>query len=75
MSEEEQTEPKKELGVSREYFHTDQAAEYLGMSRQFLEIARHRGDGSGPPFIKLTRAVRYKKSELDDWMAARREVG
>ena len=41
------------------YLTTSEAAEYLHLSKQFLEIARHRGDG--PPYIKLARAVRYFK--------------
>lgn len=51
-----------------EYLTTSEAAEYLKLSRQFLEAARHRGDGSGPPYIKLRRAVRYRLSGLDAWM-------
>ncbi len=38
------------------YLTTAEAAEYLRLSKQFLEIARHRGDG--PPYIKLARGVR-----------------
>jgi excisionase family DNA binding protein len=53
-----------------EYLTTVEAAQYLKLSRQFLEVARHRGDGSGPRFIKLARAVRYRRAELDRWMAA-----
>jgi excisionase family DNA binding protein len=53
-----------------EYLTTIEAAAYLKLSRQFLEVARHRGDGSGPRFIKLARAVRYRRSALDAWMAA-----
>ncbi len=55
---------------SSEYFTTAEAAQYLKLSRQYLEVARHRGDGSGPPFIKLARAVRYRRSALDAWMTA-----
>jgi len=59
--------------TATEYFTTKQAATYLGLSPQYLEIARHRGEG--PPYIKLARAVRYKRSELDDWMASQKEAG
>ncbi len=52
------------------YFTTVEAAYYLKLSRQYLEAARHRGDGSGPPYIKLERAVRYRKTTLDKWMAS-----
>jgi hypothetical protein len=51
------------------YLTTTEAAEYIRVSKQFLEIARHRGDG--PPYIKLARAVRYHRPSLDQWMLAR----
>ena len=51
------------------YLTTTEAANYIRMSKQFLEIARHRGDG--PPYIKLSRAVRYHRPSLDDWMLER----
>jgi predicted DNA-binding transcriptional regulator AlpA len=52
------------------YLTTVEAAKYLKLSRQFLEAARYRADGTGPPYIKLERAVRYRRSELDAWMTA-----
>ena len=56
--------------VPSEYLTTQQAALYLNLSRQYLEAARYRGDGSGPAYVKLERAVRYRRSVLDAWMAA-----
>ena len=56
--------------AASEYLTTKEAAAYLNLSRQFLEGARYRGDGSGPAYIKLERAVRYRKSVLDKWMSA-----
>jgi predicted DNA-binding transcriptional regulator AlpA len=52
------------------YLTTVEAAKYLSLSRQFLEAARYRADGSGPAYIKLDRAVRYRRSALDTWMTA-----
>jgi predicted DNA-binding transcriptional regulator AlpA len=51
-----------------EYLTTVEAACYLHCSRQYLEIGRCKG--YGPPFHKLGRAVRYRKSALNEWMAA-----
>ena len=51
--------------AASDYMTTVEAAAYLKLSRQFLEAARYRGDGSGPPYIKLERAVRYRRSALD----------
>ena len=58
-----------------EYLTTAQAARYVSMSVQYLEIARHRADGSGPEFIKLPRAVRYRRADLDRWMDSHRKSG
>ena len=60
----------KEPVVADEYLTTPEAAAYLKLSRQFLEGARYRADGSGPAFIKLERAVRYRRTTLDAWMSA-----
>ena len=51
------------------YLTTMQAAAYLGLSRQQLEIWRSKG--GGPPYVKLRHAVRYRLSALDDFMAKR----
>ena len=48
------------------YLNTKQAASYLNLSHQYLEIARHKG--GGPQYIKLAKAVRYRPEDLDDWM-------
>lgn len=44
-----------------------EAAEFLGVSRSFLK--QKRVDGTGPVFIKLSRAVRYRLSDLNHWIA------
>ena len=51
-----------------EYLNTKQAARYVGLSPEYLEIARHKADGSGPEYVKLPRAVRYSRASLDLWM-------
>jgi len=43
------------------------AADYLGVSKAFLE--RDRWAGARIPFIKVgSRAVRYRQSDLDDYI-------
>ena len=54
------------LNRPQQVFTTVEAAEYLRVSRQFLEIARVKG--GGPPYAKLSRAVRYRRVDLDDWL-------
>ena len=52
---------------------TKEAAEFLGMKAQTLMLWRvyHKG----PPYVKMTDspagAVRYRLSDLNDWISAR----
>ena len=45
-----------------------EAASFLKLSESFLAKARMRGDG--PRYRKLSRAVRYLKSDLLNWLKA-----
>lgn len=47
-----------------------QAAEYIGVERQFLD--RRRNDGTGPEYLKLGRLVFYERTLLDEWISAQR---
>lgn len=50
--------------------NTQEAARYLGMSEAFLE--RDRWAGARIPFIKVgSRAVRYRLSDLDSYIASK----
>jgi predicted DNA-binding transcriptional regulator AlpA len=57
-------------------FSDREAAAYIGMSESFLRISRMDGDRSnrtpGPNFIKVGKAVRYLKEDLDAWLEAHR---
>ena len=57
---------------SSEYLPTLEAARHLRVSRFFLEAARCRGDG--PPFVKIGKSVRYRLSDLDDFMQSHRRT-
>ncbi|OGA65665.1 MAG: hypothetical protein A3G81_05290 [Betaproteobacteria bacterium RIFCSPLOWO2_12_FULL_65_14] len=57
------------VATARDVLTTAQAAEYLAVSHQFLEIARLRG--SGPSYCKVGRLVRYRRVTLDAWLASR----
>ena len=59
------TEPNSR-SQRRRYLTTKEAALYLNVSTQFLEICRHRG--IGPTYSKAGRAVRYAVDWLDEWM-------
>lgn len=50
---------------------TEQAASYLGVSPAFLE--RDRWAGESIPYIRIgSRLVRYRQSDLDDYVDERR---
>jgi len=52
-----------------EYFNTQQAAAHLQISPSTLNKRRVFGDG--PPFVKIGKSVRYRRSDLDAWTATR----
>ena len=55
------------------YLDTRQAASHLNVSPQFLEKARHFGDG--PQYHALTpRCIRYRRDDLDAWAAKNRRT-
>lgn len=49
-----------------------EAAEYIGMSRSFLRQDRMNGIRKnrtpGPNYVKIGRAIRYLREELDRWL-------
>jgi excisionase family DNA binding protein len=49
------------------YFRPREAADYLRSSESTL--AKKRLNGDGPPFVRIGRAIRYRRSDLDAWMA------
>lgn len=53
--------------MSSNLLNTQEAAQYLGVSKAFLE--RDRWAGARIPFIKVgSRAVRYRMSDLNDFL-------
>lgn len=51
-------------------FTVKEAAEYLGVSH--ITLNRWRCTGESPIFAKMGGAVRYQKSDLDDYIASRK---
>lgn len=47
-------------------FTTEKAAEYLGLRKTTLEAWRCRG--GGPLFVKMNKAVRYRREDLDRFL-------
>lgn len=46
-----------------------QVVEWTGMSSAFFEVSRFKG--TGIPYIKIGRAVRYRESSVLKWLAER----
>jgi excisionase family DNA binding protein len=56
--------------VLGEYLTPQEAAQYLHSSASTL--AKLRVYGGGPIFCRIGRAIRYRRSDLDEFMAASR---
>ena len=50
-------------------FMTKEAAGYIGLKKSTLEAWRVRG--GGPVFLKLGKAVRYRKEDLENFINSR----
>jgi predicted DNA-binding transcriptional regulator AlpA len=58
------------IGDGDDLLTTREVADLLGMSTQWVEIARHKG--IGPAFVRITpRCVRYRRSDLKAWLNER----
>ena len=63
-----------EVRLSEILYDETGAGRYLGGDERPISprtMQRWRLDGMGPPFIKIGRLVRYRKSNLDAFLAAR----
>ena len=51
---------------------TAQAAHHIGLAASTLEKLRHPEAQGGPPWLVLLKgAIRYRVSDLDEWLAER----
>lgn len=55
--------------MTAEILTTREAAAYCRLGKPTLE--RFRITGGGPAYLKLGGAVRYRRCDLDAWLAAR----
>lgn len=64
------------MSESKNVFSPREAALYLGLAETTLRKGRVSGACSGrispPPFVRLGRAIRYLKADLDAYLAAHR---
>lgn len=65
------------MSIAPKAFTERAAAEYISMSSSFLRQSRMDGIREnrtpGPPFVKIGRAVRYLREDLDQWLQAHRQ--
>jgi excisionase family DNA binding protein len=64
-----QIESADELNCLERLLTPSEAADFLRVSESWLAKARMRGDG--PPFVKIGRSIRYRESDLVQWMKSR----
>lgn len=69
----------KEIRIEQiEILNEKDAAEYIGMSRSYLNSDRSNGPRvkrtKGPVFMKIGKAVRYRKEDLDEWLQQNRII-
>ncbi|MBM7037425.1 helix-turn-helix transcriptional regulator [Vibrio ulleungensis] len=61
------------MNDSKRALTEQETATYIGMSRSFLRQARMEGHRKNrtiaPPFIRIGRAVRYLREDLDKWLS------
>lgn len=55
--------------MNADVMNTIEAARYVRLGKPTLE--RFRLTGEGPRFAKLGGAVRYRRTDLDEWIASR----
>jgi hypothetical protein len=62
--------------MAPELFNEFDAAHYIYMSVAYLRADRSRGHiggtTPGPAYLRLGRTIRYRRDDLDAWLAARR---
>lgn len=58
--------------MADQMLNTERTAEHIGVSPK--TIRRWRYEGTGPPAHKVGAAVRYRRSDIDAWLAARRSA-
>ena len=59
------------FNTQNEVIDEKDAARYICMSESWMRISRCKGHPDTPPFIKIGRSVRYRTSDLDNWLESR----
>lgn len=66
------SEKREQDHLNKHALTDSETACYIGMSESFLRQSRMNGDRHnrtpGPKYLKIGRAVRYLKEDLDAWL-------
>lgn len=62
-------ENAKAAAIRSVLLDNDGAAEFIGASPKTLP--RWRWAGTGPAYLKVGRSIRYRRSDLEAWLAGR----
>jgi excisionase family DNA binding protein len=54
------------MDIQNKLLDTKALAEYLGVAVSTLR--QYRLDGKGPAYIKIGHLVRYRKSDIEEWL-------
>ncbi len=65
-----QTEDATSVKPPRELLNVEQAAEFIGITSHTLDVWRSTKRHS-IPYLKVGRLVKYRKSDLERWLASR----
>lgn len=57
------------MDISKQLIKTTAAAAVLGLSA--AKLAKFRCNGGGPKYVKLGHAVRYRNSDLEEWVESK----
>ena len=57
------------MGRNENILTTKEAAEFLGLKEKTLRIWRM--DKKGPNYIRINRSIRYRRDDLDEFVANR----
>lgn len=71
MKKQQQPSPNTPADVPEKLLTTDDVAAWLGIQRCTLEKARSTRLGDFPPFIRIGRVVRYRRSDIEAWLRQR----
>lgn len=56
------------MDIQNKLLDTKELAEYLGVAISTLR--QYRLDGKGPAYIKIGHLVRYRKSDVEEWLTS-----